>query len=185
MRKLILATAVVALSGCASIISDSKYPVSVASTPAGASYEIRNKVGRVVSTGTTPDQVTLDAGAGYFSGETYQVTYRKDGYNDQHSVIESGVDGWYWANIVFGGLIGMLIVDPATGAMYTLPDSTGAGLYPVAVPVAPAAATTQPVSQVALEDQGRDELLNELANDESLSYDEYQRRYNIIMRDKK
>ncbi len=30
------------------------------------------------------------------------------------------VDGWYWGNIVFGGLIGWLIVDPATGAMYKL-----------------------------------------------------------------
>ena len=32
------------------------------------------------------------------------------------------MDGWYIGNILFGGLIGMLIVDPATGAMYNLPD---------------------------------------------------------------
>ena len=32
----------------------------------------------------------------------------------------SKVEGWYWGNILFGGLIGMIIVDPATGAMYKL-----------------------------------------------------------------
>lgn len=30
------------------------------------------------------------------------------------------MNGWYIANIVFGGLVGFLIVDPATGAMYSL-----------------------------------------------------------------
>jgi len=30
------------------------------------------------------------------------------------------VNGWYFGNILLGGLIGMLIVDPATGAMYRL-----------------------------------------------------------------
>jgi len=36
--------------------------------------------------------------------------------------INSSVDGWYFGNILVGGLIGMLIVDPATGAMYNLPE---------------------------------------------------------------
>ena len=30
------------------------------------------------------------------------------------------MNGWYFGNILFGGLIGMIAVDPATGAMYTL-----------------------------------------------------------------
>ncbi|MFH6792762.1 hypothetical protein ACHRCF_16520, partial [Acinetobacter baumannii] len=30
------------------------------------------------------------------------------------------LSGWYLGNIIFGGLIGLLIVDPATGAMYKL-----------------------------------------------------------------
>ena len=30
--------------------------------------------------------------------------------------------GWYWATPIFGGLIGILIVDPATGAMWPLPE---------------------------------------------------------------
>lgn len=134
MRNLLLAATVFTVTGCASIISDTNYPVSVTSTPAGANYEIRNEKGHTVLKGVTPDQVTLEAGAGYFNGETYQVAYSKEGYQNQHSIIDSSIDGWYWANIIFGGLIGMLIVDPATGAMYKLPENTNASLTPLAAP---------------------------------------------------
>jgi len=34
--------------------------------------------------------------------------------------LECSVNGWYFGNLFIGGLIGMLIVDPATGAMYRL-----------------------------------------------------------------
>lgn len=30
------------------------------------------------------------------------------------------MNGWYIGNLLFGGIIGLLIVDPATGAMWTL-----------------------------------------------------------------
>jgi hypothetical protein len=34
------------------------------------------------------------------------------------------INGWYFGNLLFGGIIvGMLIVDPATGAMWTLKDT--------------------------------------------------------------
>jgi len=38
------------------------------------------------------------------------------------------MSGWYWGNILIGGLIGMLVVDPLTGAMYKLPDGANANL---------------------------------------------------------
>lgn len=45
------------------------------------------------------------------------------GYKTAGVSIRSELSGWYFGNIVFGGLIGMLIVDPATGAMWNLsPD---------------------------------------------------------------
>lgn len=113
-----------ALSGCASIVGDSKYPVAVKSTPAGASFTIKNRAGEVVHTGTTPGTVTLKSGSGYFKGEAYTVTFHKDGYADTTTQLTSSMSGWYWGNILFGGLIGMLIVDPLTGAMYKLPDSS-------------------------------------------------------------
>lgn len=136
MKNLILSAATVAITGCASIVSDANYPVSIQSSPAGANYEIANEAGMVVSSGVTPGQVTLKAGAGFFDGELYRISYKKDGYQDQVSMLDSELDGWYWGNILIGGLIGMLIVDPSTGAMYKLPKSAHGNLVQVPMPVA-------------------------------------------------
>ena len=124
---LMLATVLVT-SGCASILSDSQYPVTIGSTPSDATFTLTNRAGAVIHTGTTPATVTLKAGAGYFKGETYTVLIHKDGYDDQQMTINSSVDGWYFGNILVGGLIGMLIVDPATGAMFKLPASVETSL---------------------------------------------------------
>ncbi|KOP57043.1 MULTISPECIES: hypothetical protein [Pseudomonas syringae group] len=137
--KISVILAAAAVTGCASIVSDSKYPVSITSSPSGAAYEIVNQSGVSVYSGVTPDQVTLRAGAGYFDGELYKVTFRKDGYASNMQTLNSGIDGWYWGNIVFGGLIGMLIVDPLTGAMYTLPERLDSRLIATPVALAPAA----------------------------------------------
>ena len=142
----IIAIAAFAVTGCASIVSDSKYPVAVTSSPSGAAYEIFSESGISVRSGVTPDEVTLRAGAGYFDGEKYTVTYRKDGYTSSTQTLESGIDGWYWGNIVIGGLIGMLIVDPATGAMYTLPEKINSTL--TVAPVSAISAVGQSSVQV-------------------------------------
>ncbi|MEE3936928.1 hypothetical protein V2I68_15335 [Pseudomonas viridiflava] len=142
----LFAIAAFAVTGCASIVSDSKYPVAVTSSPSGAAYEIVNEGGVSVRSGVTPDEVTLRAGAGYFDGEKYTVTYRKDGYTSSTQTLESGIDGWYWGNIVIGGLIGMLIVDPATGAMYTLPEKINSTL--TVAPVSAISAVGQSSVQV-------------------------------------
>jgi hypothetical protein len=34
--------------------------------------------------------------------------------------LKATLSGWYFGNIIFGGLIGMLAVDPATGAMWNI-----------------------------------------------------------------
>ncbi|WP_369599916.1 hypothetical protein AAIA72_08610 [Hahella sp. SMD15-11] len=122
-KKLAVAAAVgVGLSGCATIVSDSKYPVAITSYPSGAHFEIRNKSGVLVHSGETPSTIILSTKAGFFQGETYQVKFDKEGYQEQVSTLDTSLDGWYVGNILFGGLIGILIVDPATGAMWKLPE---------------------------------------------------------------
>lgn len=116
------------LSGCASILGESKYPVTVTSAPAGASFEITDKSGQVIHSGNTPSTVTLKSGKGYFSGQTYTLRFKKPGYGDRIVTVDSSLSGWYWGNILFGGLIGMLIVDPATGAMFKLPEQASADM---------------------------------------------------------
>jgi len=126
MRTIVNAFVFVALTlalvaGCASIVSKSAYPVTISSKPPGANITIVNRSRETVFNGKTPTTVTLKAGAGYFKGENYTVTFEKEGYATHTAQIERGLDGWYIAgNLLFGGLIGWLIVDPATGAMWTL-----------------------------------------------------------------
>lgn len=119
---LLLPLVFVFLFGCSSIISKSSYPVVINSNPDSAIFEITNKAGQKIQNGKTPATVTLKSSSGYFKGESYTINLKKEGYKDQTYTITSTVDGWYFGNILFGGLIGMLIVDPATGAMYNLPE---------------------------------------------------------------
>ncbi len=116
-----LSLVVFLFSGCASVVSKSQYPINISSEPQGADITIVSKEGNTVFSGKTPTTVTLKAGAGYFKGEDYTVTFNKDGFASHTAQIVRGVDGWYiLGNIFVGGLIGWVIVDPATGAMWTL-----------------------------------------------------------------
>ena len=69
--------------------------------------------------------VTLKKGRGYFKPENYTVRFTKEGFQPRELKCEGEVNGWYFGNIIFGGLIGLLAVDPATGAMYTLKPDDG------------------------------------------------------------
>lgn len=107
-------------SSCASIVSKSSYPVFIESTPIGAKISITDKKGMEVYSGNTPTTIKLKASNGFFSRARYQVKFEEPGYDSRTIPIEYKLDGWYFGNILFGGLIGMLIVDPATGAMFKL-----------------------------------------------------------------
>ena len=78
--------------------------------------------------GNTPSTVTLKSGKGYFTGQTYTLRFKKEGYPDKTIELDSSLSGWYWGNILIGGLVGMLIVDPLTGAMYKLPEFASADM---------------------------------------------------------
>jgi hypothetical protein len=122
MKKLVsLVIVVFFLTGCASIVSKSDWPVRIGSTPEGADVTITDVgEGKKVFTGKTPTTVTLSSKGGFFKGKTYSVQVSKEGYTTQTAEIRSTINGWYIGNLLFGGLIGLLIVDPATGAMWTL-----------------------------------------------------------------
>lgn len=114
------AAAALASSGCATIVAKSSQEIIITSVPEGAAVKIDNKGGTAVHSGNTPLTVTLKKGRGYFKAERYTIHLAKDGYQARDITVEGAVNGWYFGNIIFGGLIGLLAVDPATGAMYTL-----------------------------------------------------------------
>jgi hypothetical protein len=109
------------LTGCCSIVGQSVFPVTINSNPSGATISITDEHGTQMFNGTTPTTLTLSAGESYFHAKSYQIKFSKPGYADQVTVVKADIDGWYFGNILFGGLIGMLIVDPITGKMWKLP----------------------------------------------------------------
>ena len=119
-RLLAVSTTILSLAACASIVSDSEGVVTISSNPTAAEITIADQSGAEVYRGTTPATITLDASAGYFDGQEYTVTFAKEGYDPTTVKVDSRINGWYVGNIVFGGLIGWLIVDPLTGAMLAL-----------------------------------------------------------------
>lgn len=112
----------IALSSCASIVSKSDWPVTISSNPAGAMIKVIDEDGDVVHTGVAPFSVTLSARDGFFTKADYDVEATLAGHNTAHSRMSAKINGWYFGNIIFGGLLGLLIVDPATGAMWKLTD---------------------------------------------------------------
>ncbi len=125
MHQFIKSTAaalcIFSLASCATIVSKSSYPVSVKSNPSGLTYTITDRDGQVVANGKTPSSVTLPGKAGYFRGQDYKVEIKKEGKVIGATNLYASINGWFWGNIVFGGAIGMFIVDPLTGAMWKLP----------------------------------------------------------------
>ena len=121
-RLLIIAGMALLLSACASAIHDRQQTVTVTSVPAGARVTIYDANDAVVATDTTPFVALLNRGAGYFKPAKYRLEFAKDGHADAQVSLTPRVNGGYFANLFFGvfGLIGIIAVDPVTGAMYTL-----------------------------------------------------------------
>jgi len=108
------------LGGCASIVHGGNRTISVNSQPAGAKVTVSKISGEVVSHQTTPFTIALDPKRGFFKGQSYQLTLELEGYQTRQVQLRPELTGWYFGNLLFGGVIGMLIVDPATGAMWNL-----------------------------------------------------------------
>jgi hypothetical protein len=106
--------------GCASIVSKTQRQITINSSPDQADVTITDERGLKLLQGKTPTTVTLKTGGGYFKGKEYTVRIYKEGYGEQTVTISKKLNAWYLGNIIFGGLIGVLIVDPLTGAMWTL-----------------------------------------------------------------
>ena len=128
MKRLILVGMVVGLllSGCATIIKGSgPQAIQLKSNPQGASCEVYNlRTNEKLETGRiAPATLMLSSGKSYFEYAKYRIRCDYEG-KSQEALVEGSVNGWYiGGNIIFGGLIGSLIVDPITGAMWTLePD---------------------------------------------------------------
>ncbi len=110
-------------SGCASIVHGGNREISIATQPPGATASVRKSGGGimdVVAVEKTPCTISLDPKKSYFSGQSYTLRLELPGYKVAEVELTPKMSGWYWGNLLFGGFIGMLAVDPATGAMWNI-----------------------------------------------------------------
>ena len=122
VRIAVLCALMASVSSCATLFTSTKYRVAFNTTPAGAGIKIENRAGHIVFEGQTPTTVKLKSSAGYMKKEEYTITFTKEGYAQKVVQISSELDGWYIGNILIGGWLGMLIIDPLSGAMYKIAE---------------------------------------------------------------
>lgn len=114
IKSLITVTAMALVVGCATIIGGgSTQVVNFDSNPKGAEIWIgQNKNGKVVdlvNTGeVTPHSMEIPR-------KNAVIVFKKEGYEDTNVVLTQSVNGWFFGNIIIGGLLGSSI-DSSTGA---------------------------------------------------------------------
>jgi hypothetical protein len=97
------------LAGCATIVSGSTQTISVYSTPELADVWIDGSY-----QGKTPLHATLA------TDYNHTVRIELPGYHPYETQIHRTVNGWVFGNLVFGGIIG-LVVDASTGSIDLIP----------------------------------------------------------------
>jgi hypothetical protein len=116
-----LTTLAVFGTACSSIVHSGNRNITVNSDPTGAKVTVfKNGRTEAVHSGTTPITLSLDPKGGYFKGQAYTLKFELTGYKATEIQLRPEMSGWYFGNIVFGGLIGMIVVDPLTGSMWNL-----------------------------------------------------------------
>ncbi len=103
------------VSGCASIVGGgSKQTLNVDSNPKGANiflgHVVKGAVVDLVDTGkVTPTMIDIPRSDG-------AIVLKKTGYKDAGVTLTKTINGWFFGNIILGGLLGSSI-DSSTGAM--------------------------------------------------------------------
>ncbi len=102
---------IIGLVGCASIMSGSKQEVSISSEPENAKIFVNGN-----QIGTTPSKILLKR------GEKHIIEIRANGYETYRISTSKTITGWFWGNLICGGLIGF-VIDLATGNAYDVDPS--------------------------------------------------------------
>lgn len=112
MRSVVLGLALlVAVSGCATIMAGGPDQVPVSTNPPGATVFVDN-----MPVGTTPTMVTLDR---EHSGGVIRIEMA--GFMPITIVRAKSINGWFWANLCFGGILG-IVIDLVTGDVKAFDD---------------------------------------------------------------
>lgn len=104
------------LSSCATIISGTKEKISINSSPQGT-VKVTGNDGKVYFNGSTPANPKLPR------SHTYTLVFKVNGYKSKTIQLTHGLNGWFFGNLLFGGIPGGA-VDAIDGAMWKLEPSS-------------------------------------------------------------
>jgi len=105
---IIILVIAILFQGCATLVSGSKQTIRFSSYPTQATVKING-----IPYGKTPTKARLKR-----RGQQY-IQIEMEGYKTYETTFTKRLNGWFWGNILIGGLIGM-VIDAATGSMYNL-----------------------------------------------------------------
>ncbi len=119
ISKVLSGFMVIALSGslllgtvsCSSIFNGSQQDVEVKASESGAEIIINGN-----NMGKTPATIKLQR------GKDHIVEIKKSGYDTYRITTGQSITGWFWGNLLCGGLVGM-VIDLATGNAYDVEPS--------------------------------------------------------------
>ncbi|HEY9516854.1 MAG TPA: PEGA domain-containing protein [Gemmatimonadaceae bacterium] len=115
MRRILLVFAVLATSGCGTIIHGSTQSIGLSSAPTDATVWVDKQ-----ELGKTPTIAKLSR------KDNHVIRMELAGYQPFEATITRSVSGWVVGNLVFGGLVG-LAVDAISGGLYKLTPDQVAG----------------------------------------------------------
>lgn len=115
--SLIIICSALALSSCSTIFNGSKQEVRIDCLTSEAEVYVNG-----TRIGLAPQSVKLKR------GEKHLIEVTKDGYETYRFSTSKTLAGWFWGNLLCGGVIGM-VIDLATGNAYNIdPDYIKADL---------------------------------------------------------
>lgn len=115
MRNLILASVLITLAGCVTMMQGTSQGVAISSNPTGAMIRVNGE-----QKGITPAVLDLSRKGNHL------VSLQLDGYQPYEAALSKQVSGWVVGNILFGGLVG-LAVDAISGGLYKITPETISG----------------------------------------------------------
>ena len=116
-KKIPFVITLLLIASCCTIMLTPEQDVGISSNPSGAKVLIDGR-----DMGTTPMTVSLAR------KNTHSVKVELDGFMPYEIHLTKSTSGWVFGNIIFGGIIG-LIIDMSNGALYELtPEDIQANL---------------------------------------------------------
>lgn len=113
------------LCGCATVMTGDRQTLQIASQPAGARLTLTDSQGQRLFDGITPARVDVTrGGGGWRRHPEYRIRLEKPGHRPVDVALQWKREPWFWGNWLFApvglGFVGLLIVDPSTGAMWRI-----------------------------------------------------------------